>query len=66
VWHYNDCAECPQQMQPFDDTTPNIMARADIESKVVKFIQKYLDIIETPEDVDRILSVFDQVLEELN
>jgi len=53
-------------MQPFDDTTPNIMARADIESKVVKFIQKYLDIIETPKDVDRILSVFDQVLEELN
>jgi hypothetical protein len=42
-------------MQPFDDTTPNILARADIEGKVLKNIQKYLDIIETPEDVERIL-----------
>jgi|LakMenEpi03Aug12_release.lakeMendotaPanAssembly.Ray.scaffolds.fasta_scaffold4025452_1 hypothetical protein len=42
-------------MQPFDDTTPNILARADMEGKVLKNIQKYLDIIETPEDVERIL-----------
>lgn len=55
IWHYNDCAECPKQMQSFDDTTPNILARADIEGKVLKIIKKYLDIIETPEDVEKIL-----------
>jgi len=53
-------------MQPFDESTPNILARADMEGKVLKSIQKYLAIIETPKDVEKILQVFDEVLEELN
>jgi hypothetical protein len=42
VFHFRDSVTCPTEMQAFDQETQIIVARADLEFKVVNVINKYL------------------------